>query len=100
MNRSLAEDKVMAGTQIKRFLILHKELDADDGELTRTQKVRRGFIADRYGPLVKALYDGSKEADIATEVTFEDGRKGVIKARVKIRDMKTQPVPSAMEKAA
>ena len=100
VNRSLAEDKVMAGTQIKRFLILHKELDADDGELTRTQKVRRGFIADRYGPLVKALYDGSKEADIATEVTFEDGRKGVIKARVKIRDMKTQPVPSAMEKAA
>jgi long-chain acyl-CoA synthetase len=100
VNRSLAEDKVMAGTQIKRFLILHKELDADDGELTRTQKVRRNFIADRYGPLVKALYDGSKEADIATEVTFEDGRKGVIKARVKIRDMKTVPAPPVMEKAA
>ena len=66
----------MAGAQIKRFLILHKELDADDGELTRTQKVRRGFIAERYAPLVKALYDGSKEADISTEVTFEDGRKG------------------------
>ncbi|MGH6683461.1 MAG: AMP-dependent synthetase/ligase, partial [Pseudolabrys sp.] len=64
VNRSLAQDKMMAGSQIKRFLILHKELDADDGELTRTQKVRRGFIADRYGPLVKALYDGSKEADI------------------------------------
>ena len=52
VNRSLAEDKVMAGAQIKRFLILHKELDADDGELTRTQKVRRGFIAERYAPLV------------------------------------------------
>ena len=91
VNRSLAQDKMMAGSQIKRFLILHKELDADDGELTRTQKVRRGFIADRYGTLVKALYDGSKEADISTEVTFEDGRKGTISARVKIRDMKTEP---------
>jgi len=100
VNRSLAADKAMAGAQIKRFLILHKELDADDGELTRTQKVRRGFIADRYGPLVKALYDGSTEADIATEVTFEDGRKGVIKARVKIRDMKTEPAAASMEKAA
>ena len=54
----------MGGAQIRRFLILHKELDADDGELTRTQKVRRGFIAERYAPLVKALYDGSQEADI------------------------------------
>jgi long-chain acyl-CoA synthetase len=100
VNRSLAADKAMAGAQIKRFLILHKELDADDGEITRTQKVRRGFIAERYAPLIKALYDGSKEADIATEVTFEDGRKGVIKARVKIRDMKTEPVTAPMEKAA
>ena len=99
VNRSLAQDTVMAGAQIKRFLILHKELDADDGELTRTQKVRRGFIADRYGALIKALYDGFKEADISTEVTFEDGRKGTISARVKIRDMKTEPVP-AMGKAA
>ncbi len=100
VNRSLAADKVMAGAQIKRFLILHKELDADDGELTRTQKVRRGFIADRYEPLIRALYDGSSEADIATEVTFEDGRKGLIKARVKIRDMKTEPTARPMEKAA
>ncbi len=100
VNRSLAQDKVMAGAQIRRFLILHKELDADDGELTRTQKVRRGFVAERYAPLVKALYDGSKEADISTEVTFEDGRKGVISARVKIRDMKIEPVPAPLEKAA
>jgi long-chain acyl-CoA synthetase len=100
VNRSLAEDKKTAGAQIKRFLILHKELDADDGELTRTQKVRRGFIAERYAPLVKALYDGSKEADIATEVTFEDGRKGTISARVKIRDMQTEPAPATLEKAA
>jgi long-chain acyl-CoA synthetase len=100
VNRSLAADNKLAGAQIKRFLILHKELDADDGEVTRTQKVRRGFVAERYAPLIKALYDGSKEADISTEVTFEDGRKGVISARVKIREMKTEPVPTSVEKAA
>jgi long-chain acyl-CoA synthetase len=101
VNRSLAEDKVMAGAQIRRFLILHKELDADDGELTRTQKVRRGFIAERYAPLITALYDGSSEADISTQVTFEDGRKGTISARVKIRDMQVAPAPSsAAERAA
>lgn len=100
VNRSLVEEGPMAGAQIKRFLILPKELDADDGELTRTQKVRRGFIADRYDALVSGLYDGSKEADIRTEVTFEDGRKGVISARVKIVEMKTLPVPNAMGKAA
>ena len=76
VNRALADEPAMAGAQIRRFLILHKELDADDGELTRTQKVRRSFIAERYAPLVTALYDGSTAADIATEVTFEDGRKG------------------------
>ncbi|MGL5734822.1 MAG: AMP-binding protein [Beijerinckiaceae bacterium] len=89
VNASLASEPNMGGAQIKRFLILHKELDADDGELTRTQKVRRGFIADRYSPLVTALYDGSTQADISTEVTFEDGRKGVIAARVQVRDVKT-----------
>jgi long-chain acyl-CoA synthetase len=99
VNRSLVEEKAMAGAQIRRFLILHKELDADDGELTRTQKVRRGFISERYAPLVHALYDGSTEADISTEVTFEDGRKGVISARVKIRDMEVVPT-RAMDAAA
>jgi len=98
VNRSLA-DEGMAGAQIRRFLILHKELDADDGEITRTQKVRRGFVAQRYAPLVAALYGGVRDADISTEVTFEDGRKGMLSARVKIRDVQTVPVP-AMEKAA
>ena len=92
VNAALAREPAMAGAAIKRFLILHKELDADDGELTRTQKVRRGFIAERYAPLVDALYNGSSEADISTEVTFEDGRKGVISARVKIRDVSPEPV--------
>ena len=100
VNRSLAEEGAMAGAQVRRFLILHKELDADDGELTRTQKVRRGFIGERYDPLVTALYDGSPEADISTEVTFEDGRKGVISARVKIRDLKFTPTSAPLEKAA
>jgi long-chain acyl-CoA synthetase len=101
VNKLLSEEPLMAGSQIKRFLVLHKELDADDGELTRTMKVRRGLIAERYGALVTALYDGSKLADISTEVTFEDGRKGVLAARVAVRDMNVYPAPAkAMEKAA
>ncbi len=101
VNRSLAAENVMAGAQIRRFLILHKELDPDDGELTRTQKVRRGFVAERYAPLVAALYDGSTQADIATEVTFEDGRRGTLAARVKIRDMQVvPPATAALGKAA
>ncbi len=99
VNSQLAAEPAMSAAQVKRFLILHKELDADDGELTRTQKVRRGFIAERYDPLVKALYDGSKEAAISTEVTFEDGRKGVISARVKVSDAKVFAA-SNQEKAA
>ncbi len=89
VNEILSREPKMAGAQVKRFLILHKELDADDGELTRTQKVRRSFIAERYAPLVAALYDGKTEQDVSTQVTFEDGRTGVISARVKIRDVKT-----------
>ena len=100
VNRSLAGEDIMAGAQIRRFLILHKELDADDGEVTRTQKVRRGFVAERYKPLIDALYDGSNEASISTEVTFEDGRKGVISGNVKIRDMQVQPIPMRTEQAA
>ena len=101
VNRSLAEEEAMAGTQIRRFLILHKELDADDGELTRTLKVRRSFIAERYAPLISAFYGGANEADISTEVTFEDGRKGTLSARIKIRDLAPHPVRGAdMRKAA
>ncbi|WP_375462255.1 AMP-dependent synthetase/ligase [uncultured Enterovirga sp.] len=99
VNRSLAAEPRMGGAQIRRFLILHKELDADDGELTRTQKVRRGFIADRYGPLITGLYDGSSEAAIRTEVTFEDGRKGMLAATLKVQDMPAHPVMAAPELA-
>ncbi len=100
VNRALAEEPAMTGAQIRRFLILHKELDPDDGELTRTQKVRRGLIAERYAALVTALYAGSREADVSTEVTFEDGRKGTISARVKIRDLAPARPAVALGKAA
>jgi long-chain acyl-CoA synthetase len=99
VNRSLAAEEAMAGAQIKRFLILHKELDADDGELTRTQKVRRSFIAERYGVLIDAFYSGKSECPITTEVTFEDGRKGVVSANVKIKDMAIH-TPAALKVAA
>jgi long-chain acyl-CoA synthetase len=97
VNRDLAADPALAGSQIRRFLVLHKELDADDGELTRTRKVRRGFIGDRYAPLVEAIYAGAARGSIATDVVFEDGRKGRIEADLEIRDV----TPAARrEKAA
>lgn len=89
VNRDLAAEPLMAGAQIKRFLVLHKELDADDGELTRTQKVRRNFVADRYGPLIEAFYEGVTSKHVVTEVVFEDGRQGKIEATVEIRDAET-----------
>jgi len=100
VNRDLSQEPMMAGAQIKRFLILHKELDADDGELTRTQKVRRTFIAERYDPLIEALYDGSTSKHVRTEVTFEDGRKGAIEATVEIRDMTTHDAGKGLQEAA
>ncbi|MBN9672379.1 AMP-dependent synthetase/ligase [Roseibium aggregatum] len=100
VNRDLANEPMMAGAQIRRFLVLHKELDADDGELTRTQKVRRSFIAERYAPLIEALYDGSATKHVRTEVTFEDGRKGAIEATVEIRDMPVHVAGEGFQEAA
>ncbi len=99
VNLSLASEPRVSGSQISRFLILHKELDADDGELTRTQKVRRNFVGERYAPLIEALFSGKTSAYISTEVTFEDGRKGVIEADLKIKDMITHP-PVKFDEAA
>jgi long-chain acyl-CoA synthetase len=87
VNRALSREPAMAGAQVRRFLILPKELDADDGEMTRTQKVRRAFIGDRYGPLVKALFEGASEGAIDVEVTYEDGRKGRLRGASRIVDM-------------
>jgi long-chain acyl-CoA synthetase len=89
VNADLAADALLAGSQISRFLVLHKELDADDGELTRTNKVRRGFIAEKYQSLVDALYGGKTEQFIETQVKFEDGRTGSVKATLRINDAKT-----------
>ena len=96
VNADLSRDDLLAGSQISRFLVLHKELDADDGELTRTNKVRRGFIGEKYGVLVDALYGGKSEQYIETQVKFEDGRTGSVSATLKIIDAKTfAPVKAA-----
>jgi long-chain acyl-CoA synthetase len=86
VNQNLARDSALKGSQITRFLLLHKELDADDGELTRTRKVRRRIIADRYSPLIDALYSGAEQVSFESQVTFEDGRKGMLKADLRIRN--------------
>ncbi|MBV8618817.1 MAG: AMP-binding protein [Curvibacter sp.] len=96
VNADLATDALLAGSQISRFLVLHKELDADDGELTRTNKVRRGFIGEKYAVLVDALYDGRSEQYIETQVKFEDGRTGSVSATLKLSDARTfAPVKTA-----
>ncbi len=96
VNADLSADALLAGSQVSRFLVLHKELDADDGELTRTNKVRRGFIAEKYQPLIEALYGGKTEQFIETVVKFEDGRSGSVSATLKISEAKTfAPVKAA-----
>ncbi len=87
VNLSLAEDPQLSGSQIRKFLILHKELDPDDNELTRTRKVRRRFIAEKYGDLIDALYSDRDTVFIETEVTFEDGRTGSVKAELAIQEV-------------
>jgi long-chain acyl-CoA synthetase len=96
VNADLSVDTLLAGSQISRFLVLHKELDADDGELTRSNKVRRGFIATKYDVLVDALYGGKTSQFIETQVKFEDGRTGSVSATLAIDDAKTfTPVKAA-----
>jgi long-chain acyl-CoA synthetase len=94
VNRDLAAEPALAPAQIRRFLILHKELDADDGEVTRTRKVRRRIIAARYEPLVAALYSDRASARVETEITFEDGRKAQMRAELAIRDLETTLPPA------
>jgi len=99
VNADLASDPELAGSQIHRFLLLHKELDADDGELTRTRKVRRGHIAEKYAALVDALYGGKDSVHVEAQVRYEDGRTAQISADLAIRDARTF-APSAARKAA
>ncbi len=89
VNQDLASDTHLSGSQISRFLILHKELDADDGELTRTRKVRRRIVLEKYAVLIDALYTGKTNCFIRSEVTFEDGRKGSIEGDLTIVDVPT-----------
>ena len=91
VNADMAADERLAGSQISRFLVLHKELDADDGEMTRTRKVKRGYIADKYQVLLDALYGGQKEQFIETAVRFEDGRTGSVSATLQIVDVAVAP---------
>jgi long-chain acyl-CoA synthetase len=88
VNASVAQDPMLSGCQVHRFLILHKELDADDGEMTRTRKVRRNIVESKFGDLIEALYDGRDSIYTETEVTYEDGRKGKITATLTIADAK------------
>jgi long-chain acyl-CoA synthetase len=91
VNADLAQDALLAGSQVSRFLVLHKELDADDGELTRTRKVRRGAIAEKYGLLIDALYAGRASQYIETQVKFEDGRTSRVAADLRIVEARTFP---------
>jgi long-chain acyl-CoA synthetase len=84
VNADLSRDALLSGSQICRFLVLHKELDPDDDELTRTRKVRRRFIAEKYAVLIEALYSGKNSQYVETQVKFEDGRQGKVCADLKI----------------
>ena len=90
-SRDSVAEGMLADSQVHRFLVLHKELDPDDDELTRTRKVRRGFISEKYAVLIDALYGGKASQYIETEVKFEDGRKGKVAADLQIRDAKIYP---------
>jgi len=82
-----ANKDLPASARIRRFLLLHKELDADDAELTRTRKVRRRFVAERYKDIIAALYGESDHLDVETTITYQDGRTAVIKTRLKIEEL-------------
>ncbi|CUH33618.1 Long-chain-fatty-acid--CoA ligase FadD15 [Jannaschia seosinensis] len=102
VNASVAEDEMLSGCQVHRFLVLHKQLDADDDEMTRTQKVKRRLIEEKYADLIAGLYGGADEVYTETEVTYEDGRKGKIRATVKLVDAEVVPVnakPKVLEAA-
>jgi len=99
VNRDLAQDSTLANSQIRRFLVLHKELEADDGELTRTRKVRRRHVADKYAVLVDALYSDKTSCFVETQMRFEDGRTGTVSADLQIVEAKTFSAAAARKAA-
>jgi len=98
-NGDLAQDSTLANSQIRRFLVLHKELEADDGELTRTRKVRRRHIADKYAVLIDALYSDKTSCYVETQMRFEDGRSGTVSADLQIVEAKTFGAAAARKAA-
>ena len=100
VNRELANEPQFSASQIRRFIVLHKELDADDGELTRTRKVRRKFVSEKYSTLIDALYSNQDNVHVKTEVTFEDGRKGSVEADLRICDMVSGASPRSATEGA
>jgi long-chain acyl-CoA synthetase len=74
-------------TRIRRFLLLTKDLEADDAEMTRTRKVRRRFVAEKYAPVIDAFYSGGKTVELETTITYEDGRQAVMRSRVRVEDV-------------
>jgi long-chain acyl-CoA synthetase len=99
VNADLAADPQLANSQIHRFLILHKELDPDDGELTRTRKVRRRFVGEKYAPLVDALYAARSSVHVDAQIKYEDGRTGSFAADLKIRPVRTFAAAAAKRAA-
>jgi long-chain acyl-CoA synthetase len=87
VNKSLVEDEQLRGAQIHKYLILHKELDPDDEEITRTRKIRRRFIAEKYADLIEALYSERDSVEVKAKITYEDGRTTTINAKLKIREV-------------
>jgi long-chain acyl-CoA synthetase len=85
VNKDLVEDEQLRGAQIHKYLILHKELDPDDEEITRTRKIRRRFIAEKYADLIQALYSDRDSVETKAKITYEDGRTTTINAKLKIR---------------
>jgi long-chain acyl-CoA synthetase len=83
--------------QVKRFLLLNKELEADDAEMTRTRKVRRRFVAEKYAKVIDGFYGGAKSVQVTMEITFEDGRKSSLTSEIAIHDLGS---PEPVRKAA
>jgi long-chain acyl-CoA synthetase len=89
-----------AALQVKRILLLNKELEADDAEMTRTRKVRRRFVAEKYAKVIEAFYNGANDADVAVEITFEDGRKSTLAATIEIHDVAASSLPQKTTRKA
>jgi long-chain acyl-CoA synthetase len=78
-------------TKIRRFILLTKDLEADDAEMTRTRKVRRKFVAEKYEPVIDAFYAGGDQVDLTTTITYEDGRQATIQSHVSIEEVEGAP---------